>query len=152
MNSSLVPLPSCAASRFTAAANCSSCRASPGNAPGLSVRASEDVDDDLLVSSAVMDVAVELDVSADSRALAVVATEVVLLILRPDAPRLHPELPSSDAGLSSSWLGEDCLDVAADVDAVAGCCFESTWRRRLRADTILSYMFHVFARREDDKR
>ena len=150
MKSSPVP-PSCAASRFAAAAICSSCRASPGIVPGLSVR-DEDVDDDLSVSSAVIDVAAELDVSADSCVLIAAVAVVVPLILpedgvaRSESPRLHPGVSSS------SWfLGEDCLDVAADVVAAAGCCLESIWRRRLRADTIRSYMFHVFARRGDDK-
>ena len=150
MKSSPVPPPSCAASRFAAAAICSSCRASPGIVPGLSVR-DEDVDDDLSVSSAVIDVAAELDVSADSCVL-IAAAAVVPPILpeddvaRSESPRLQPGVSSS------SWfLGEDCLDVAADVVAAAGCCLESIWRRRLRADTIRSYMFHVFARRGDDK-
>jgi len=102
MNSSLVPMPSCAASRFAAAAICSSCRTSPGNVPALSVRVSEDVDDDLSVSSVVMDVAAELDVSAGPRVFTAVAAEAVLLLLRSESPRLQPGLPLSDARRSSS--------------------------------------------------
>lgn len=100
MNSSLVPMPSFEASRFAAAAICSSCRTSPGNAPALSVRVSEDADD--LSVSVVMDVAAELDVSADSRVLTAVAAEVVLLLHRSESPRLQPELSLFDACRSSS--------------------------------------------------